>query len=81
MTNGGLSPIIYYKMNTDLTVLFKTVTESVPNYLMFITLIVMCYGMCVSFVKIVCDNVVKVVLANRVPVTFKIKDGEITENN
>ena len=81
MTNGGLSPIIYYKMNTDLTVLFKTVTESVPNYLMFITLILMCYGMCVSFVKIVCDNVVKVVLANRVPVTFKIKDGEITENN
>lgn len=81
MTNGGLSPIIYYKMNTDLTVLFKTVTESVPNYLMFITLIVMCYGMCVSFVKIVCDNVVKVVLANRVPVTFKVKDGEITENN
>ena len=81
MTNGGLSPIIYYKMNTDLTVLFKTVTESVPNYLMFITLIVMCYGMCVSFVKIVCDNVVKVVLANRVPVSFKVKDGEITENN
>jgi ATP/ADP translocase len=81
LTNGGLSPIIYYKMNTDLTVLFKTVTESVPNYLMFIILIVMCYGMCVSFVKIVCDNVVKVVLANRVPVTFKVKDGEITENN
>ena len=81
MTNGGLSPIIYYKMNTDLTVLFKTVTESIPNYLMFITLILMCYGMCVSFVKIVCDNVVKVVLANRVPVTFKVKDGEITENN
>ena len=81
MTNGGLSPIIYYKMNTDLTVLFKTVTESVPNYLMFITLILMCYGMCVAFVKIVCDNVVKVVLANRVPVTFKVKDGEITENN
>lgn len=81
MTNGGLSPIIYYKMNTDLSVLFKIVTESVPNYLMFITLIGMCYGMCVSFVKIVCDNVVKVVLANRVPVTFKIKDGEITENN
>ena len=81
MTNGGLSPIIYYKMNTDLTVLFKTVTESVPNYLMFITLILMCYGMCVAFVKIVCDNVVKVVLANRVPVSFKVKDGEITENN
>ena len=72
---------MYYKMNTDLTILFKTITESVPNYLMFIILIVMCYGMCVSFVKIVCDNVIKVVLANRVPVSFKVKDGEITENN
>jgi ATP/ADP translocase len=66
-------------MNTDLTQLFKTVTESVPNYLMFITLIVMCYGMGVAFMKTFFDNVVKVVLANRVPVTFKIKDGEITE--
>ena len=64
----------------DLTSLFKTITESVPNYLMFITLIAMCYGMSVAFVKIVCDNVVKVVLANRVPVTFKIKDGSDDEN-
>ena len=68
-------------MNTDLTVLFKTVTESVPNYLMFIILIVLGYSLCVAFVKILCDNVVKVVLANRVPVSFKVKDGEITENN
>ena len=67
-------------MNTDLTQLFKTVTESVPNYLMFITLIAMCYGMSVAFVKIVCDNVVKVVLAARAPVTFKIKDGGELEN-
>ena len=81
MTNGGLSPIIYYKMNTDLTVLFKTITESVPNYIMFIILIVLGYSLCVAFVKVLCDNVVKVVLAARVPVTFKVKDGEITENN
>ena len=81
MTNGGLSPIIYNKMNTDLTVLFKTVTESVPNYIMFIILIVLGYSLCVAFVKTLSDNVVKVVLANRVPVTFKVKDGEITENN
>jgi hypothetical protein len=68
-------------MNTDLTVLFKTVTESVPNYIMFIILIVLGYSLCVAFVKVLCDNVVKVVLAARVPVTFKVKDGEITENN
>ena len=68
-------------MNTDLTVLFKTITESVPNYIMFIILIVLGYSLCVAFVKVLCDNVVKVVLAARVPVTFKVKDGEITENN
>ena len=65
----------------DLTSLFKTITESVPNYIMFIILIVLGYSLCVAFVKVLCDNVVKVVLANRVPVTFKVKDGEITENN
>lgn len=80
MTNGGLSPIIYNKMNTDLTVLFKTVTESVPNYIMFIILIVLGYSLCVAFVKVLCDNVVKVVLAARAPVSFKIKDGSGDEN-
>ena len=80
MTNGGLSPIIYNKMNTDLTVLFKTVTESVPNYIMFIILIVLGYSLCVAFVKVLCDNVVKVVLAARAPVSFKIKDNSDDEN-
>ena len=80
MTNGGLSPIIYNKMNTDLTVLFKTITESVPNYIMFIILIVLGYSLCVTFVKILSDNVVKVVLAARAPVSFKIKDGSGDEN-
>lgn len=79
MTNGGLSPIIYNKMNTDLTVLFKTVTESVPNYIMFIILIVLGYSLCVAFVKTLSDNVVKVVLAARAPVEFKIRDGSDTE--
>ena len=80
MTNGGLSPIIYNKMNTDLTVLFKTITESVPNYIMFIILIVLGYSLCVAFVKVLCDNVIKVVLAARAPVSFKIKDGSDDEN-
>jgi hypothetical protein len=67
-------------MNTDLTVLFKTITESVPNYIMFIILIVLGYSLCVAFVKVLCDNVVKVVLAARAPVSFKIKDGSDDEN-
>ena len=67
-------------MNTDLTVLFKTVTESVPNYIMFITLILLVYLMAVAFVKILCENIIKVVLAARAPVSFKIKDIETSEN-
>ena len=63
-------------MNTDLNTLFKTVTESVPNYIMFITLIFMVYLMAVAFVKILCENIIKVVLAARAPVTFKFKDDE-----
>ena len=77
---GVVYPIIYYKMNTDLTVLFKTVTENVPNYIMFITLILLVYLMAVAFVKILCENIIKVVLAARAPVSFKIKDIENTEN-
>lgn len=75
MTNGVRYPIIY-KMNTDLNTLFKTVTESVPNYIMFITLIFMVYLMAVAFVKILCENIIKVVLAARAPVTLKFKDDE-----
>ena len=75
MTNGVRYPIIY-KMNTDLNTLFKTVTESVPNYIMFITLIFMVYLMAVAFVKILCENIIKVVLAARAPVTLKFKDDD-----
>lgn len=67
-------------MNTDLTVLFKTVTDSVPNYIMFITLIFMVYLMAVAFVKIFSENLIKVILAARAPVSFKIKDIENPEN-
>ena len=67
-------------MNTDLTVLFKTVTESVPNYIMFITLVFMVYLMAVAFVKILSENLIKVILAARAPVSFKIKDIENPEN-
>lgn len=67
-------------MNTDLTVLFKTVTESVPNYIMFITLVFLVYLMAVAFVKILSENIIKIVLAARAPVSFKIKDTETPEN-
>jgi hypothetical protein len=67
-------------MNTDLTQLFKTITESVPHYLMFMGLVFLVYSLTIAFVKVLSDNVVKVVLAARAPVTFKIKDGGELEN-
>ena len=67
-------------MNTDLTQLFKTITESVPHYLMFMGLVFLAYSLTIAFVKVLSDNVVKVVLAARAPVAFKIKDGSDDEN-
>ncbi len=67
-------------MNTDFTVLFKTITESIPNYLMFMGLVFLVYSLTIAFIKVFSDNVVKIVLAARAPVTFKIKDGGELEN-
>ena len=67
-------------MNTDLTQLFKTITESVPHYLMFMGLVFLVYSLTIAFIKVLSDNVVKVVLAARAPVAFKIKDGIDLEN-
>ena len=68
-------------MNTDLTQLFKTITESVPHYLMFMGLVFLAYSLTIATIKVISDNVVKVVLAARAPVTFKIKDGGELENS
>jgi len=58
----------------DITELFKTVTSTVTNYLLFITLVLLGYLMLIALVKVVGDNVVKVVLASRMPVEFKVKE-------
>jgi Na+-transporting methylmalonyl-CoA/oxaloacetate decarboxylase gamma subunit len=68
-------------MNTDLTQLFKTITESVPHYLMFMGLVFLVYSLTIAFIKVLSDNVVKVVLAARAPVAFKIKDNSDLENS
>lgn len=68
-------------MCTDLTAFFKTITESVAVYSMFIVLILFLYLLATAFVKILCDNIIKVVLAARAPVTFKVKDLNETENS
>lgn len=60
----------------DITELFKTVTSTVTNYLLFITLILLVYLMLIAFVKIVGDNVMKIVLASRMPVNFKVKETD-----
>jgi hypothetical protein len=61
-------------MNTDLTQLFKTVTESVPNYIMFMGLVFLAYSLTIATIKVISDNVVKVVLAARAPVSFKVNE-------
>jgi len=58
----------------DITELFKTVTSTVANYLLFITLALLGCLMLIALVKVVGDNVVKVVLASRMPVEFKVKE-------
>ena len=58
----------------DITELFKTVTSTVANYLLFITFALLGYLMLIALVKVVGDNVVKVVLASRMPVEFKVKE-------
>jgi hypothetical protein len=60
----------------DITELFKTVTSTVTNYLLFITLILLVYLMLIAFVKVVGDNVMKIVLASRMPVNFKVKETD-----
>ena len=60
----------------DITELFKTVTTTVTNYLLFITLILLVYLMLIAFVKVVGDNVMKIVLASRMPVNFKVKETD-----
>jgi hypothetical protein len=47
---------------------------------MFMGLVFLAYSLTIAFVKVLSDNVVKVVLAARAPVAFKIKDGSDDEN-
>lgn len=63
----------------DMNNFYKTITESVPNYIMFITLIVLGYSMCVAFVKILCENIIKVILAVRAPIVSCV--GKEPEKN
>lgn len=68
-------------MNTDLTQLFNTITESVPHYLMFVGLVFLAYTLTIATIKVISDNVVKIVLAARAPVSFTLKDGGGLENS
>jgi hypothetical protein len=47
---------------------------------MFMGLVFLAYSLTIATIKVISDNVVKVVLAARAPVAFKIKDGSDDEN-
>ena len=52
----------------DINGFYKTITDNVPNYIMFIVMLFIVYLLCVAFVKIFCENIVKVILAVRAPI-------------
>jgi|NOAtaT_7_FD_contig_21_4067412_length_813_multi_5_in_0_out_0_1 hypothetical protein len=52
----------------DMNTFYKTITDSVSNYIMFIVLLFIVYLLCVASVKILCDNIARVILAVRTPI-------------
>lgn len=60
----------------DLNKFYSTITDNVPNYIIFVVLLLFMYLLVVTSFKILCDNIIKVVLAVRAPVSFKIQDQE-----
>ena len=53
---------------TDLTALFKHVTNSISDYLMTIALILLVYLLAVTFVKIVFTEIARLIITIRVPI-------------
>lgn len=64
-------------LTTDFSALFKQVTGSVYDYLMFLVFLMVIYLFIGALVKLITDCIIKVVLAIRAPITTKFEvDGE-----
>ena len=64
-------------MTTDFTLFFKTITDSVGNYLLMVLLILMVYSMIYNLIKHISNCIVTVVLACRAPITTKNSDENL----
>ena len=60
-------------LTTDFSALFKQLTNSVYDYLMFLALLTVVYLFIGALVKLITDCIIKVVLAIRAPITTKLE--------
>lgn len=66
-------------LNTDFAALFKTLTDNIYNYLMFLAFLIILYVFAAAFIKLLTDCVIKVVLAIRAPINGKFTDIAVEE--
>lgn len=63
-------------LTTDFAALFKQITNSIPEYLMFLVFLIILYVFAAALIKLITDSIIKVVLAIRAPITSKFEDTE-----
>ena len=63
-------------LNTDFAALFKHITNSIPEYLMFLVFLIILYVFVAALIKLITDSIIKVVLSIRAPITSKFEDTE-----
>ena len=55
-------------LSTDFAALFKHVTDNITTYVMFIAMMFMMYMLFVAIMKIITENIIKIILAIRAPI-------------
>lgn len=63
-------------LTTDFVALFKQITNSIPEYLMFLVFLIILYVFVAALIKLITDSIIKVVLSIRAPITSKFEDTE-----
>lgn len=56
-------------LSTDFAALFKHITQNITTYLMFIAVMFMAYMLFVAVTRTITDNIIKIVLAIRAPIS------------
>jgi hypothetical protein len=64
-------------LTTDFNELFLTITESIPNYLMALALILFLYLLLVELIKLLTTSTIQIIAAIRAPlVGFSVKTDD-----